>query len=65
MKSLQIVINRIVAFANLLQGRASPLRTMTLGISPRDWPEAGDFANLFLATVKLGLEQEVAADTSL
>ena len=60
----QLVMNRITAFANLFQGRTSPVSAMTLGISPRAWPEAGNFADLFLADVKSGLEQEIASHAS-
>lgn len=59
----QRVIDRITAFANLFQGRTSPMRAMMSGIPPRIWPEAGDFADLFLADVKSGLEREIAAHT--
>jgi hypothetical protein len=58
----QLVISRITAFANLFQGRDSPIRAMTIGNSPRSWPEAGAFADLFLADVRRGLEQEIAAN---
>lgn len=57
----QLVISRITAFSNLFQGRTSPLRAMTLGIPLQAWPEAGNFADLFLADVKSGLEQESAS----
>jgi len=60
----QLVIDRITAFANLFYGRTSPVRAMTIGISPRAWPHAGEFADRFLRDVKTGLEREIASHAS-
>jgi Domain of unknown function (DUF4157) len=59
-----LVITRITAFANLYQARNNRLGTMISTTPARVWSEAGRFADLFLADVKLGLEQEIAANSS-